>query len=184
MRASDRSDADAARSAAPDRASLRIEIARQPGAEDLPLPSRATSGSSGYDLHAAVEDDVVIASGDRALIPTGFSIAVPRGYEAQVRPRSGLAREHGVILPNAPGTIDADYRGELMVIVMNAGAKAFTVRRGDRIAQLVIAPVVTAEWDEVPALGATERGAGGFGHTGRGAAGVEPGSSQKGGRAK
>jgi len=176
----DRSDADAVRRAAPGRAPLRIEIARRPGAEDLPLPSRATSGASGYDLHAAVQSDVVIASGDRVLIPTGFSIAVPRGYEAQVRPRSGLALEHGVILPNAPGTIDADYRGELMVIVMNAGEKAFTVRRGDRIAQLVIAPVVAAEWDEVPALKATERGAGGFGHTGHGAAGAASGSSEEG----
>ncbi len=175
----DRSDADAVRSPALDRTSLRIEIARMPGAEDLPLPSRATSGSSGYDLHAAVENDVVIASGDRTLIPTGFSIAVPRGYEAQVRPRSGLAREYGVILPNAPGTIDADYRGELMVIVMNAGAKVFTVRRGDRIAQLVIAPVVTAEWDEVATLGTTERGAGGFGHTGHGAAGAASESSEE-----
>jgi dUTP pyrophosphatase len=175
----DRSDADAVWSAAPGRASLRIEIARRPGAEDLPLPSRATTGSSGYDLCAAVESDVIIASGDRVLIPTGFSIAVPRGYEAQVRPRSGLAREYGIVLPNAPGTIDADYRGELMVIVMNTGEKAFTVCRGDRIAQLVIAPVVTAEWNEVPTLDATERGAGGFGHTGHGAAGAAPGSSEE-----
>jgi len=166
----DRSGADAVRRAAPGRASLRIAIARKPGAEDLPLPSRATSGASGYDLHAAVEQDVVIAPGDRVLIPTGFSIAVPRGYEAQVRPRSGLAREHGILLPNAPGTIDSDYRGELLVLLMNAGEQAVTVRRGDRIAQLVIAPVLTAEWDEVPTLDATERGAGGFGHTGRGAA--------------
>jgi dUTP pyrophosphatase len=176
----DRSDADPVRSAAPGRPSLRIEIAREPGAGDIPLPSRATSGSSGYDLHAAVKSDVVIASGDRVLIPTGFSIAVPRGYEAQVRPRSGLAYEHGIILPNAPGTIDADYRGEIMVIVMNAGEKAFRVRRGDRIAQLVIAPVVTAEWDEVPALEATERGAGGFGHTGRSAADAASGSPEEG----
>jgi dUTP pyrophosphatase len=166
----DRSDTDAVRRAGPGRAPLRVEIARKPGAEDLPLPSRATSGASGYDLHAAVQSDVVIASGDRVLIPTGFSIAVPQGYEAQVRPRSGLALEHGVLLPNAPGTIDADYRGEIMVIVMNAGEKAFTVRRGDRIAQLVIAPVVPAEWAEVPALEETERGAGGFGHTGHGSA--------------
>ena len=158
--------------------SLRIEIAREPGAGDIPLPSRATSGSSGYDLHAAVERDVVIASGDRVLIPTGFAIAVPRGYEAQVRPRSGLAYQHGIVLPNAPGTIDADYRGELMVIVMNAGEKAFTVRRGDRIAQLVIAPVVSAEWDEVPALAATERGAGGFGHTGHRAGADAPGDPE------
>jgi dUTP pyrophosphatase len=166
----DRSGADAVRGEAPGRAPLRIAIARKPGAEDLPLPSRATTGASGYDLRAAVEGDVVIAPGDRVLVPTGFSIAVPQGYEAQVRPRSGLAREHGLLLPNAPGTIDSDYRGELMVIVMNAGERPYTIRRGDRIAQLVIAPVVTADWDEVPALDATERGAGGFGHTGRGAA--------------
>jgi dUTP pyrophosphatase len=178
----DRSDADAVRGAAPDRVSLRVEIERRPGAEDLPLPSRATPGSSGYDLHAAVESDVVIVAGDRALIPTGFSIAVPPGYEAQVRPRSGLALEHGILLPNAPGTIDADYRGELKVIMMNAGEKDFTVRRGDRVAQLVIAPVVTAEWDEVPALSATERGAGGFGHTGRVAGGGGP-SGNAGGKA-
>jgi dUTP pyrophosphatase len=147
-------------------APLAVEIARRPGGRDLPLPSRATAAASGYDLHAAVEGDVVIAPGDRALIPTGFSIAVPEGYEAQVRPRSGLALQHGIVLPNAPGTIDSDYRGELMVIVMNAGEKAFTVHRGDRIAQLVIAPVVVAEWVEVPELSATDRGAGGFGHTG------------------
>jgi dUTP pyrophosphatase len=120
----------------------------------------------------------VIASGDRALIPTGFSIAVPRGYEAQIRPRSGLALEHGIVLPNAPGTIDADYRGELKVILMNSGENAFTVRRGDRIAQLVIAPVVIAVWEEVPTLSATERGAGGFGHTGHGAGGGAPGASE------
>ena len=166
--AGDRSDAEADRGAAPVRAALRIEIARLPGSEGLPLPSRATSGSSGYDLQAAVESDVVIAVGARALIPTGFSIAVPAGYEAQVRPRSGLALRHGIVLPNAPGTIDADYRGELKVIAMNAGEKKFTVRRGDRIAQLVIAPVMAAVWVEVAELAETDRGAGGFGHTGHG----------------
>jgi dUTP pyrophosphatase len=149
---------------------VTVAIARQPGADDLPLPSRATAGSSGYDLRAAVEGDVVIEPGDRRLIPTGFSIAVPDGYEAQVRPRSGLALSHGVVLPNAPGTIDADYRGELKVIVMNAGREPFTVRRGDRIAQLVIGPVVAADWHEVAELSETGRGAGGFGHTGRGGA--------------
>jgi dUTP pyrophosphatase len=168
--ARDLSDADAVREAIPGRASLRIAIARQPGAYDLPLPTRATPGSSGYDLHAAVESDVVIAAGDRAVIPTGFAIAVPPGFEGQVRPRSGLALEHGIVLPNAPGTIDADYRGELKVIVMNAGKAAFTVRRGDRIAQLVIAPVADAEWEEVDALAPTRRGERGFGHTGHGAA--------------
>ena len=157
----DRSDADPVRSAAPGRPSLRIEIAREPGAGDIPLPSRATSGSSGYDLHAAVQSDVVIASGDRVLIPTGFSIAVPRGYEAQVRPRSGLAYEHGIVLPNAPGTIDSDYRGEIRVILLNAGREPVTIRRGDRIAQLAITPVVQPEWEQVEdpdALGPTSRG--------------------------
>jgi dUTP pyrophosphatase len=171
----DRRENDALRSEAPGRVSLRVEIARAPGAEDLPLPSRATPGSSGYDLHAAVEGDVVIAAGERELIATGFSIAVPAGFEAQIRPRSGLALKHGIVLPNAPGTIDADYRGELKVIVMNAGREPFTVRRGDRIAQLVVAPVVAAEWQEVAELRATDRGAGGFGHTGRGTADTERG---------
>jgi dUTP pyrophosphatase len=117
-----------------------------------------------------VEGDVVIAAGERVLIATGFSIAVPSGYEAQIRPRSGLALRHGIVLPNAPGTIDADYRGELKVIVMNAGEASFTVRRGDRIAQLVIAPVAAAEWCEVAELSPTRRGGGGFGHTGQAAA--------------
>jgi len=103
------------------------------------------------------------------MIPTGLTIALPAGYEAQVRPRSGLALEHGIVLPNAPGTIDSDYRGEVKVILCNTGEQAFTIRRGDRIAQLVIAPVVQAEWEEVASLDRTERGDGGFGHTGRGA---------------
>lgn len=165
----DRSGASPVRGPAPDRAPLSIEIARSPGAEDLPLPARATPGASGYDLHAAVDGDVVVQSGERVLIPTGFSIAVPRGYEAQVRPRSGLALEHGIVLPNAPGTIDSDYRGEIKVIVMNAGGNGFTIRRGDRIAQLVVAPVAMPEWNEVEKLDTTARGAGGFGHTGRAA---------------
>jgi dUTP pyrophosphatase len=125
-----------------------------------------------------VEGDVVIAAGERVLIATGFSIAVPSGHEAQIRPRSGLALKHGIVLPNAPGTIDADYRGELKVIVMNAGEKPFVIRRGDRIAQLVIAPVTAAEWCEVAELSPTGRGAGGFGHTGRGAADSEPGGGK------
>ena len=147
--------------------SVRVRIARRPGAEDLPLPTRATRSAAGYDLQAAVEANAVLAPGDRVLVPTGLSIALPEGYEAQVRPRSGLALEHGILLPNAPGTIDSDYRGEIKVILWNAGEKAFTVHRGDRIAQLVIAPVARAEWEVVPELEATDRGAGGFGHTGR-----------------
>ena len=149
-------------------AALRVCIARQPGGEGLPLPTLATPGSAGFDLAAAVESECVLQPGERLLVPTGFAIAVPRGYEAQVRPRSGLALRHGIILPNAPGTIDSDYRGELKVIVMNAGAEPFAIKRGDRIAQLVVAPVVQAQWEEVASLDDTERGAGGFGHTGTG----------------
>jgi len=131
------------------------------------LPSPATSRAAGHDLCAAVDADVVITPGDRVLVPTGFRIAVPDGYEAQIRPRSGLALKHGVVLPNAPGTIDADYRGEIRVIVANIGQGDFTVRRGDRIAQLVIAPVVRAVWEEVATLDPTARAAGGFGSTGQ-----------------
>ena len=111
---------------------------RRPGSEDLPLPGRATPGAAGFDLHAAVEREALLRPGERALIPTGISIAVPEGYEAQVRPRSGLALEHGIVLPNSPGTIDSDYRGEVKVILLNAGEKPFTVRRGDRTCQLPI----------------------------------------------
>jgi dUTP pyrophosphatase len=148
--------------------SVQVRIARLHGAEDLPLPSRATSGSSGFDLHAAVPAELRIEPGERALVPTGLRFAVPAGYEAQVRPRSGLALRYGIMLPNAPGTIDADYRGEIRVILWNAGTEVFTVRRGDRIAQLVIAPVAAAEWREVVDLDETVRGAGGFGHSGAG----------------
>ncbi|HXK23968.1 MAG TPA: dUTP diphosphatase [Myxococcota bacterium] len=150
-------------------ANVRVHIARLRGAEDLPLPSRATSGSSGFDLHAAVVAELHIEPGGRALVPTGLRIALPPGCEAQVRPRSGLALRHGIVLPNAPGTIDSDYRGEIQVILLNAGQEPFTVRRGDRIAQLVIAPVLRAEWSEVAELDDTARGAGGFGHSGTGA---------------
>jgi dUTP pyrophosphatase len=152
-------------------AALRVRITRLRGADDLPLPARATPGAAGFDLHAAVETDLVLAPRARVLVPTGFAIAVPAGYEAQVRPRSGLALEHGIVLPNAPGTIDSDYRGEVKVIVCNGGEQPFTIRRGDRIAQLVIAPVAHAEWEEVATLPPTSRGAGGFGSSGRGAAG-------------
>jgi dUTP pyrophosphatase len=114
-----------------------------------------------------VEAPLVLAPGERALVPTGISIAVPVGYEAQVRPRSGLALEHGIVLPNAPGTIDSDYRGEVKVILANTGEKSFAVQRGDRIAQLVVAPVASVEWEERDVLETTARGAGGFGHTGR-----------------
>jgi len=152
---------------------VRIEISRLPAAEGLPLPARATSGSAGYDLCAAVEQDLVLAPGDRALVPTGFQIAIPSGYEGQIRPRSGLALSHGILLPNAPGTIDSDYRGELRVIVLNAGEKSYAIRRGDRIAQLVIAPITVAEFAECEQLEATDRGEGGFGHSGRDTRGME-----------
>ncbi len=123
-------------------------------------------------------DPLTLAPGERYLVPTGLRIALPPGTEAQIRPRSGLALKHGIVLPNAPGTIDADYRGELKVIVMNAGDESFVIRRGDRIAQLVIAPVTAAEWCEVAKLSPTGRVAGGFGHTGRGAADSEPGGGR------
>jgi dUTP pyrophosphatase len=145
---------------------IRVAIARLPGAQDLPLPTYATAGSAGSDLHAAVEGERVLEPGERALIPTGVRIALPSGYEAQVRPRSGLALAHGLVLPNAPGTIDSDYRGELKVIVWNSGSDRYVIRRGDRIAQLVVSPVTRVEWDEQPDLDATSRGPGGFGHTG------------------
>jgi dUTP pyrophosphatase len=152
-------------------ARIRVPITRLRGARDLPLPSRATAGAAGFDLHAAVDGDLRIGAGERALVPTGLAIAVPEGFEAQVRPRSGLALRHGIVLPNAPGTIDSDYRGEIQVILMNTGSQAFTVRRGDRIAQLVLAPIALADWAELEALDETPRGSGGFGHSGTGAAG-------------
>jgi dUTP pyrophosphatase len=143
-----------------------IDMVRLPHAEGLPLPSYATDGAAGMDLLAAVAAPLVIPPGGRALVPTGLTIALPHGYELQVRPRSGLALKHGITLPNSPGTIDEDYRGELGVIVLNTGAEPFTVERGMRIAQALIAPVVRAAWREVAALPETARGTGGFGSTG------------------
>ncbi|GHG88463.1 dUTP diphosphatase [Pseudodonghicola xiamenensis] len=136
---------------------------------DMALPAYETEGSAGADLRANFSDrgEVVLAPGARALIPTGLRIEIPNGYEAQIRPRSGLALKHGITLPNAPGTIDSDYRGPLGVIVMNAGSEAFTISHGDRIAQMVVAPVVQARFDLVDDLSETDRGAGGFGSTGR-----------------
>lgn len=144
----------------------RVRLARVPGAEDLPLPEPATPGSAGVDLAAAVAEDLVVPPGGRTSVPTGLRIAVPAGFEAQIRPRSGLALRDGIVLPNAPGTIDSDYRGEVRVILWNAGETPFTVRRGDRIAQLVVAPVAAVAFEEVATLDETERGEGGFGHTG------------------
>lgn len=146
---------------------MRVEILREPHARDLPLPRFESEGAAGLDLRAAVDEPQMIKKGERRLIPTGWRIALPNGFEAQVRPRSGLALRHGILIPNSPGTIDADYRGEIQVILMNAGDADFEVVRGDRIAQLVVAPVARSEWVEVEALDATERGEGGFGHTGR-----------------
>jgi dUTP pyrophosphatase len=147
--------------------SVRVAIKRLPHAAGLPLPQYQTPGAAGLDLLAAVAESVTIAPGARALIPTGLVIAVPPGYEAQVRMRSGLALRHGLILPNAPGTIDSDYRGEVQLIVANLGAEPFVVKRGDRLAQLVLAPVSHLEWDECDELPSTDRGDGGFGHTGK-----------------
>lgn len=145
---------------------MKIRIRRLPHGEGLPLPAYATAGAAGMDLLAAVAEPVTIPPGGRALIPTGLALALPPGHELQIRPRSGLALRHGIVLPNSPGTIDEDYRGELQVIVLNAGDTPFTVERGMRIAQAVLAPVLRAEWDEAADLDATDRGHGGFGSTG------------------
>lgn len=143
-----------------------ILVERLPHAQGLPLPARMTIGSAGADLFAAVQSDTVIMPGGRAMIGTGIKLAIPEGHEGQVRPRSGLAWKHGVTVLNAPGTIDSDYRGEVCVILINLGQTPFTVRHGDRIAQLVIAPVITASFTEVDGVSRSERGEGGFGHTG------------------
>ena len=149
--------------------SLPVEVVRLPHARDLPLPAYGTPGAAGLDLRAAVPEEgpVTILPGGRALIPTGLSIAVPEGYEAQVRPRSGLAVKQGITCLNTPGTIDSDYRGEVHALLINHGSEPFEVRRGERIAQMVIARYERAIWREVDALSETERGAGGFGSTGR-----------------
>ena len=133
---------------------------------DLPLPRYETSGSAGMDICAAVTADTVLAPGEILLIPTGLAVAIPDGYEIQVRPRSGLAIKHGVTIVNSPGTIDSDYRGEIKIGLINLGRECFTIRRGDRIAQLVLAPVATIRWQLTDRLEHTERGPGGFGHTG------------------
>ena len=144
---------------------VRVLIARSGRAKDFPLPEYVTPASAGVDLRAS--EARVIPPGSRALVPTGLRIAFSEGYEAQVRPRSGLALKHGVTLPNSPGTIDADYRGEIGVILMNLGQEPFVVEPGDRIAQMVVAPVARVAWSEAEVLDATERGEGGFGSTGR-----------------
>lgn len=146
---------------------VRVALQVQPEGEGLELPAYATAGAAGMDLRAAVRAAVTLAPGARALISCGFRIALPEGYEAQVRPRSGLALRHGVTVANAPGTIDSDYRGAVAVILVNLGDEPFVVRRGERIAQLVVAPVTRVELTVVDELPASARGAGGFGHTGR-----------------
>ena len=148
---------------------LPVRLKRLPHGEDLELPAYQTALAAGADLRAALPEDdpVILAPGDRALIPTGISIALPPGYEAQVRPRSGLSVKFGVTCVNSPGTVDADYRGEIKVNLINHGREPFTVQRGERIAQMVVAPVLQAVFEEVDDLEETERGAGGFGSTGR-----------------
>ena len=148
---------------------LRIDVRRLPHCDGLALPAYQSDHAAGLDLLAAVPEDapVILSPGHRALVPTGISLALPPGYEAQVRPRSGLASKHGVTVLNAPGTIDADYRGEIGVLLINHGDAPFAVRRGERIAQMVIAPVIRAELVAAVSLSTTERGGGGFGSTGR-----------------
>jgi dUTP pyrophosphatase len=145
---------------------VNLRVQRLAHAEGLDLPGYATAGAAGMDLQAAVTTPVTVPPGGRALIPTGLRIAIPPSHELQIRPRSGLALKHGITLPNTPGTIDSDYRGELGVILLNTGAEPFVVTRGMRIAQAVLAPVLRAAWVEVASLDETDRGAGGFGSTG------------------
>jgi dUTP pyrophosphatase len=150
-----------------------IVVTRLAHAADLPLPAYATEHAAGMDLLAAIEREVVLAPGQRAIVPTGIAIALPEGFEAQIRPRSGLAAKNGVTVLNAPGTIDADYRGEVGVILVNHGQESFAVTRAMRIAQMVIARYARAQWQEAASLSDTARGAGGFGSTGTQAAGTQ-----------
>ncbi len=147
---------------------IPVSIRQLPNGEGLPLPAYATAQSSGLDLAAALDEDIVIGPGKHTVIPTGVAIALPDGFEAQVRPRSGLAAKHAVTVLNSPGTIDTNYRGEIRVVLANHGAASFTVSRGMRIAQLVVAPVSRIIWNEVDALPDSPRGDGGFGSTGSG----------------
>ncbi|MDX9744991.1 MAG: dUTP diphosphatase [Syntrophales bacterium] len=142
-----------------------IRIKKDPGQEDIGLPRYMTDHAAGMDVRAAVDRTVILQPGEWKKIPAGFAISLPAGYEAQIRPRSGLAMEFGVTVLNAPGTIDADYRGEIGVILINHGQKPFKINRGDRIAQMIVQQIARARWDESPTLDETARGAGGFGHT-------------------
>ncbi len=148
---------------------VTVQVRPLPHFAGLELPAYETSGSAGMDVRAAVPEGepVTLKPGERAMVPTGLSVAIPEGYEIQVRPRSGLAAKQGLTCLNTPGTIDSDYRGEIKVILINLGAEAFVIQRGERIAQLVLAPVTRLAWSEVDALDETQRGAGGFGSTGR-----------------
>lgn len=146
---------------------ITVRIKRILGAEDVPLPVKMTEHAAGFDLHAAVAEATVLEPGEIRLIPCGFAMALPQGYEAQIRPRSGLASRHGITAVNSPGTIDADYRGEVHVPLINLGREAFTVQRGMRVAQMLVAPVPAVELTVVEELDETQRGSGGFGHTGR-----------------
>jgi dUTP pyrophosphatase len=148
-------------------AQIAVPVRILPHGEGLPLPSYATAHAAGVDLMAAIDEPVEILPGARIVVPTGLSLALPEGYEGQVRPRSGLARKHGITLLNSPGTIDADYRGEVQVLLINLSPDPFIVTRGERIAQLVVAPVTHVAWERAEVLGETARGAGGFGSTGR-----------------
>jgi dUTP pyrophosphatase len=146
---------------------VKVRARRLEHARDLPLPERATAESAGFDLRAAIEQPMTIGPGDRALVPTGLMLEIPAGWEGQVRPRSGLALRHGVTLLNSPGTIDSDYRGEVGVILVNLGREAFTLARGERVAQVVFGRLEPVEWVEVESVKESERGEGGFGSTGR-----------------
>lgn len=147
---------------------IPLQIQRLPHAIGLPLPAYETEGAAGFDLRAALEEPITLAYGDRALVPTGVAVAVPPGYELQIRPRSGLAFKYGLTVLNTPGTIDSDYRGEIKVILINHGTDTLEVQPGDRVAQGVLCPVLRAKFEEVPELGETARGEGGFGSTGHG----------------
>lgn len=148
-----------------DRVTVNI-VRLRPEDADLPFPLYATEGSAGMDVCAAIEGELTIAPGETVLIPTGFAIELPLGYEAQIRPRSGLAIKHQIGILNSPGTIDSDYRGEVKIILTNFGKKTYTIRRGDRIAQMVVSRYSRVEWNEVDMLQESTRGAGGFGHSG------------------
>ncbi|CAM3359932.1 dUTP diphosphatase [Marinicrinis lubricantis] len=147
--------------------SYTVQIKRLPGGEDLPLPQKMSEWAAGFDLYAAVSEPVVLQPGERQLIPTGFAMAMPPELEAQIRPRSGLAYKHGITCLNTPGTIDADYRGEVKVLLINLGQESFEIQRGERIAQMVIQVIPKVELTQVEELSDTVRGAGGFGHTGK-----------------